>query len=282
MFPLTILEPIEYLVVGHISCDLTPDGPKMGGTASYAALTAKALGLNVGVVTSWGCEIPLGPMANVIIHNYLAAPSTSFENIYTQEGRIQVIHEVARPLDSNSIPDAWLNTPIIHLGPIAGEVSPQVVTRFDHSFIGITPQGWLRTWDEGGRIQPTKWCDAAKVLRASSAVIISVEDVAGDEGIIEEMAAACPIFVVTEGFYGGRVYWLGDVRRFKAPAVKEVDATGAGDIFAAAFFIQYQKTGNPWEAARFANLLAAQSVTRSGLSGVPTNKDVKNAIIEVF
>ena len=46
------LQPVDYLVVGHITQDLTPDGPRLGGTATYSALTARALGLQVGVVTS--------------------------------------------------------------------------------------------------------------------------------------------------------------------------------------------------------------------------------------
>jgi sugar/nucleoside kinase (ribokinase family) len=113
-------------------------------------------------------------------------------------------------------------------------------------------------------------------------VVISIEDVSEDENTIEEMAYICPVLVVTEGFYGARVYWNGDVRRISAPKVKEVNPTGAGDIFAAAFLIQYHKTQNPWESARFANQLAAGSVTRSGLESVPTQLEIKNASIEVL
>ena len=56
---------------------------------------------------------------------------------------------------------------------------------------------------------------------------------------------------------GARLYWNGDVRRFRPPSVKEVDATGAGDIFAAAFFTRLYITRDPWEAARFATPLSA-------------------------
>jgi sugar/nucleoside kinase (ribokinase family) len=146
----------------------------------------------------------------------------------------------------------------------------------------VTPQGWLRTWDNQGRVQPSRWEDASQILRDAGAAIISLEDVAEDENTIEEMAAHCPIFLVTEGLYGARVYWHGDVRRFTAPSVTEVNATGAGDIFAAAFFTRYHKTRDPWESARFANQLAAKSVTRSGLASVPTRIEVKNAITEVL
>ena len=48
MSSLVPLEPVDYLVIGHLSCDITPEGPRLGGTAAYAALTSHALGLRVG------------------------------------------------------------------------------------------------------------------------------------------------------------------------------------------------------------------------------------------
>jgi len=56
--------------------------------------------------------------------------------------------------------------------------------------------------------------------------------------------------------------------------VIEVDATGAGDIFAAAFFVRLQRGADPWTAACFANCVAAQSVIRAGLAGTPTPDDI--------
>jgi sugar/nucleoside kinase (ribokinase family) len=282
MNAITQLEPVDYLVIGHITRDLTQAGPKIGGTAAYSALTAKAIGAKVGIVTSWGCEIPAHSLVGIKIINHPVENSTTFENIYTPGGRLQVIHNLAGPLNGNSIPNRWLNTPIVHLGPIAGEVAPKLASLFPNSMVGVTPQGWFRSWDENGHIHPTRWNQAEEVLSKAEAVVLSTEDVGGDEEIIEEMAALSPVFVVTEGYSGARVFWHGDVRRLHAPDVDEVDATGAGDIFSAAFFTQYHKTRNPWEAARFANLLASKSVTREGLLSVPTQEEIKNALIEVI
>jgi sugar/nucleoside kinase (ribokinase family) len=61
-----------------------------------------------------------------------------------------------------------------------------------------------------------------------------------------------------------------------------VDATGAGDIFAAAFFIRLFKTRDPWEAARFATLIASRSVTRIGLNGIPTQSEIEACMMEVL
>jgi sugar/nucleoside kinase (ribokinase family) len=282
MCSLATIDPIDYLVIGHIAQDLTPDGPKMGGTAAYAGLTAHALGLRVGVVTSWGAEIPLGPMENISIVNHLAEHSTTFENVYHSQGRVQTLHHKAGNLDLELIPQSWRDAPIVHLGPIAQEVDPKLASQFPKSLLGVTPQGWLRSWDEQGQVHPTKWPAATSVLKSAQAILLSVEDVAFDETQIEEIASLCPILVVTEGANGARVYWHGDVRRFQAPQMDERDATGAGDIFAAAFLIQLHKTRDPWEAARFANCLASQSVSRPGLMGVPTREEIQAAIVEVI
>ena len=96
------------------------------------------------------------------------------------------------------------------------------------------------------------------------------------------MASASRILVITEGSAGARVYWNGDVRRFRAPTVTEVEATGAGDVFAAAFFTRQYTTRDPWEAARFANQIAANSVTRSGLDSIPTPEEVQESLLEVL
>jgi len=61
-----------------------------------------------------------------------------------------------------------------------------------------------------------------------------------------------------------------------------VDATGAGDIFAAAFFVRLLATRDPWEATRFATLVASGSVTRIGLDGIPTPSEINQCMMEVL
>lgn len=64
--------------------------------------------------------------------------------------------------------------------------------------------------------------------------------------------------------------------------MKEVDATGAGDIYAAAFFTRLYATRDPWEAARFATQLSAYSVTRTGLESIPTTAEIQECMVEVL
>ena len=111
---------------------------------------------------------------------------------------------------------------------------------------------------------------------------MSVEDVQGNEDRIEEMASSVKILVVTEGPEGARVFWNGDVRRFLPPRMVEIDATGAGDIFAAAYFYRYLHTNDPWAAAQFATNVAAFSVLRQGLDSIPTIDEINSCLVEVI
>jgi sugar/nucleoside kinase (ribokinase family) len=276
------LDPVDYLVIGHLSCDLTSAGPRLGGTAAYSALTAKALGLRVGVVTAWAGEVSLDQMRGIQVISIPAEHSTTFENIYTPTGRVQYIHHAAPPLLLEHIPEVWRQTPIIHIGPIAHEAKSLADGKLSPPMLGLTPQGWLRCWDGNHRVKPCEWPEASTVLPKVDAAVISIEDVDGDENRIEAMATACRVLAVTEGPAGARLFWNGDLRRFQAPQMNEVDATGSGDIFAAAFFYRLHTTHDPWAAARFATHLASYSVTRPGLEGIPTREEIQTCLVEVL
>ncbi|HXF84708.1 MAG TPA: PfkB family carbohydrate kinase [Anaerolineales bacterium] len=275
-------EPVDYLVIGHLARDLTVNGSRLGGTAAYAALTARALGLRVGIVTAVGPELSLEPLHDIPLLSIESPQSTTFENIYTEHGRVQYVRAQAARIAFERVPEVWRRAPILHLGPIANEMEDHLPEDFSPSFLGLTPQGWMRQWDAEGRVSLSPWNDAEAILKRAGAVVISREDVQGDEEQIEHLAHQTRILVVTEGAAGSVLYWNGDRRRFRAPQVHEVDATGAGDIFAAAFFVRLWSTRDPWEAARFATFLASRSVTRAGLDGIPTPREIEDCMMEVL
>ena len=282
MSDLVSYEPVDYLAVGHVAVDVTPDGNKLGGTVSYSALTAKALGLKVGIVTSAGEDVSLQALKGIQIVNVPSENSTIFENIKTESGRKQTIHHQAAILKLEHIPLAWQSAPIIHLAPIANEVDVNMIGHLTGSLLCITPQGWMRRWDEKGQVQTGAWENSDQILSQAGAVVMSVEDLNFDLELAEAMSHQTRAFCLTEGEAGSVMYWHGDRRRFRPPKVDEVDATGAGDIFAAALFVRLFNTRDPWEAARFATNLAAHSVTRNGMNGIPTDQEIDNSLMEVL
>lgn len=279
---LVLLEPVDYLVIGHVAHDLTPEGPRLGGTAAYSALTARALGLRVGIVTASGPETSLAPLHDIPVVSIKSSNSTTFENIYTEHGRIQFLRAQAERMDFQRVPEAWRRASIVHLGPIANEVDALLPEVFSPALLGLTPQGWMRQWDAEGRVSRAAWENAELALARAHAVVISREDVDGDDELIEHLAHQTRVLAVTEGAAGAVLFWHGDRRRFRAPEMKEVDATGAGDVFAAAFFVRLFKTRDPWEATRFATLVASRSVTRVGLDGIPTPREIEECMLEVL
>jgi len=282
MSNLAVLEPVDYLVIGHVAHDLTPNGPRLGGTVAYSALTAQALGLRVGVVTTLGPETSLAALNDIPVIAPESPRSTTFENIYTEHGRVQYLRAQAARIDFAAVPEVWRRASILHLGPITNEMDAILPDGFSPALLGLTPQGWMRQWDSESRVSRKEWSGADAALAHANAVVISREDVNGDDELIEHMAHQTRVLAVTENAAGAVLYWNGDRRRFRAPQVKEVDATGAGDVFAAAFFIRLLKTRDPWEATRFATLLASRSVTRLGLEGIATPREIEACMLEVL
>jgi sugar/nucleoside kinase (ribokinase family) len=282
MNSLAPIEPVDYLLIGHVTQDIIPSGLRLGGTASYASLTAKAFGLRVGVVTSCTADLALPEMEGIQVIRKTANLNTTFENINTPAGRVQYIRAQAETLTFEDIPLAWRQAPIVHFGPVANEIEPELIDHFPNSLKGLTPQGWLRQWDEDGLVSFFNWPGINDILKKAKIAILSIEDVRGDEDIIQEYAGNVPVLVVTEGARGARVYWNSDVRFIRPPVIEEIDSVGAGDIFAASFFIRYQQTHDPWEAARLATQLAAHSVTRKTLSGIPAPEEVRKSLMEII
>jgi sugar/nucleoside kinase (ribokinase family) len=280
------LEPVDYLAIGHITIDKTAEGKRssvrLGGSAAYAALTAKALGMRAGIITAWAEDLPLGPLADLPIINIGADESTVFEHLPTDESRALRIESQADFLEYHHIPEAWRQTRILHLAPVAREVSPRILRYYRDCTLGLTPQGWLREWDSNGEVRVSHWEEADLLLSHADAAVIAREDVGHDADQIERMAAACPILAVTEGAKGALLYAYGEEHHIKVPPVQTIDSTGAGDIFAAAFFVRLHLTADPMDAARFATQLAAQSVRRVGLESVPNKDEVYDLMAEAL
>ena len=275
-------EPIDYLVIGHLTSDLVGSGSRLGGTAAFSGLTAAALGMKTGIITSYAKDLDTSAIKNLWLSNKLSKQTTTFENISDGSSRTQYLYSIAEKILHLDIPQFSSPPKIVHLGPVADEVDPDILKSFPNSLKCLTPQGWYRGVNEKDQVIFQGWENNLHHLRKADIAVISIDDVEKDEAQIAEMAGNIPIFVVTENFKGARVYWNNDARFFSAPEVKYLDDTGAGDIFASSFFYRFLNTKNPWEACRFAVLLASRAVTRAHLESIPTSEEIEIAKIEVL
>jgi hypothetical protein len=269
----------EYLVIGHVTRDVVAEGGyRQGGTAAYAALAALHLGKQVGVLTSVGAGIKPFPQNSVWVQVQPSPQSTIFENIYLGRARKQYVRGVAALLTPEQLPLAWRKAPIVHLGPVAQEISPALAEAFDDALIGVTPQGWLRRWDDDGLVAPAEWRDSERILDAAHVVVLSLEDLGGDRPRLEALARKARLLVLTLGEQGALVYQGGRRQRVRAYAVEEIDPTGAGDVFATGFLIRYAETGDAIESARFANCVASFVVEGIGPANLPNRDQVEERL----
>ncbi len=270
----------DFLVIGHVTRDLQENGFTIGGTVTFASLTARNLGQRTAVVTRASPDLELNPLYQGIEVLRLPSPATStFQNVYSVNGvRTQYIRAVADPIRAEDIPLAWREAKVVLLGPLTNELEGGIARIFPHSLIGVTPQGWMRHWDEDGRVFPKPWEDAAKVLDYARVVVFSEDDVQRDESVIQTYARQAEILVVTMGARGARVYHRGEMRHFPAFETIEVDPTGAGDVFAAAYLIELARSGDPYAAAHFANCVASFVVEKPGAEGIPTLEQVERRL----
>lgn len=281
----------DFLAIGHITRDLLADGSwRLGGTVTFAALTAARLGLRAAIVTSAPVDLIAALdafMPDIPLSVVPTAEASTFENIYTPQGRRQYLRGRAAPLTLDAIPAAWRAAPIVLLGPLTQEMDASLAAGFPHALIGATPQGWLRQWDETGLVSPTPFTMLESLAPFVRALILSREDLhspsvrederdqanAQAEATIAQWAQRVPLVAVTRG-PGGAALWRDgkNVGVFAGYPAQEVDPTGAGDVFAATFLVELHRTGDPQAAVDFANRVAACSVEAVGAEGIPTRE----------
>ncbi|MBN1220724.1 MAG: ribokinase [Anaerolineae bacterium] len=272
-----------YLVIGHVARDNTPHGPILGGTCSYAALTAHKLGQQTAAVTSYGPDLPsLDTLAAIQIEARPAGQSTTFENVYKNGIRFQKLLARGATLSLAIVPPGWRKAPLVHLGPVAQEMSPAMCGAFPHSLVCVTMQGWLRGQDEQNNVIFRPHPDLETWLPAMDVLVLSLADVFGDQNALIHFLTSAKVGVETLGPEGCRVYQGGEVAHIPVKPEVEVDPTGAGDIFAAAFFIRYRQTNNLIQAAQFANACASLSVKKQGMESIPSLTEVETHRREVY
>jgi len=267
--------PPDYLVIGHLTQDLLPDGSTApGGTVFYGALTATRLGYSAGMLTAAAGWAAVPPEIQVV--GVPSASTSSFAHSYVEGQRQQLVHAVAAPISAEQLPQPWRRAPIVQLGPVLGECAEALIDAFPGALLGVTPQGWMRRVHGPlpAPMRPVPWRPAPELLRRIDLLVLSVEDVQGDEDVVADYARHCGCVALTRGADGVTLYVSGVPRHIPASPAQALDTNGAGDIFAAAMLLQLFETGDPDQAAHFAATTAALSVEGRGAEAVPTRGGV--------
>ena len=265
----------DFVVIGHVVQDLIPGGWRWGGPAIFAACQAQRLGLRTGIITraepNMLQELSL---PGVAVTGRPSKATTNFENVYEQDHRRQHVPRQAEPLTADDLPEAWLSAPIVLLAPVCGEVPPDLGQPFSGSLLAVAAQGWLRRLDRQRRVYRRAW-SGPPFWSGCQALFVSQDDLGRRRDQLAQWTAEVPIVAMTRDRRGATLHFEERWRQIDAFPARELDPTGAGDIFATAFLIRYHETGDATEAARFGTAAASCSVEALGLDGIAGREEIE-------
>jgi len=265
----------RFLAIGHVTRDEFPGelGWRLGGTATYTAVTAARLGARATLVTRVGPKerATLEERCRshgIELHALPGEVTTTFAFRYENGHRILTLRARSRGLTLEDVPRDLRDADAVVLGSVAHEIDRSLLGAFGSAATVVTAQGYLREWAADGTIHPRRWDDVGEVAAHASAIVLSEDDVGGDLAEPHRWAGQTPV-IVTFAERGSLVLAEGIERVVPAyRAERIVDPTGAGDAFAAGVAIALAQKRALLDAVRFAHAVASFAVEGVGTDGL--------------
>jgi len=258
------------------------DGRVLSGCSTNACLAAKRLGMrSVGLVGCIGSDFA-DRFANEMQKNRIRASrcvgrsTGGFHLVYDADGnRTLDILGVADRITRENFPEDFLDARFFLFGPILGEVDLQLlqyVRQSSSAPIFLDPQGLVRVVGENNRV--IHRCDAKEFRRIAGLVDFikpnepESQTITGENDpqrairSLGDLGDGMPILTLAER--GSLLLNNGKVHRIPAYPTRALDPTGAGDVYAGAFIVEYMRASDPIEAAIFASAAASIKVEQTG------------------
>jgi len=229
----------------------------LGGSAAYVSFASGHLGARVSVISKVGGDFPAAyswwlRQENVDVAGLVRvenARTTRFELRYSTDlsDRILTLRDRAPSITVEDLPNS-LKTKVIHIAPVAGEITYEVVEKLRDraEVLSLDPQGLVRCFDECGNVTVEPLVDK-RVLSLVDIYKSSFKEIGAVTGQSELSAAmkavhnlGVKIVIVTLKANGAAVSVEGAIHN--VPAYKPdrlVDPTGAGDAFIGGFLAEY-------------------------------------------
>jgi len=244
---------INYGIIGTLTKDIGADANwQIGGTVWYASQVAAELGAQVYAYTTCTKDVfeklPITERIKYIVDRYDVEMAT-FHNDYDETGaRVQRVSELGsielKLLGMLCRLDG-LQLDVVHIAPLVNELDKVdlIATLPELKALKIfTPQGWFRVLDKAGRVRNVVM-QAHDLFEFADVVVLSEEDVDHDADRLKYYANCAKLLILTQGAQGASIYQDGTfVECVPTEPLHDIDPTGAGDIFAAAFAIAMHKS----------------------------------------
>jgi len=273
----------DLVVVGNLLVDdlVYDDGRtrmgQPGGALLHAALGAAVWGANVGLVSIVGNDYPRDALQTMASRGvsleglrHLDIPGVRVWLLYENGARRMIprlgrpSHEDVSPLPGD-VPKAYRDAPAFHVAPMPLSRQRAMVEAFGHGdrLVSLDP------------CEPLS-LETLPVFRTcanhTDVVFLSDDelDIASPEEALASLVRGRTRYVLHKrGRAGGTVYLAGSrTRTWSACPANEVDPTGAGDVFAAAFVAALAKGASLEDALSRAASSAARAVEGIGSESI--------------
>jgi sugar/nucleoside kinase (ribokinase family) len=253
----------DVAVVGHFAIDTirlpSRSAPfvVLGGSVTYVSFVTKRLDATVSIISKVGEDFPEAYMwwlreegidlSGVI--RLKKARTTRFELKYSKDlsNRTLKLESKAAPINLSNLPKS-LQARAVHIAPIAGEISYEVVERLKGcaEVLSLDPQGLLRRFDKTGNVKSSSAVDKRlfsliNIYKSSSDEISALTGHSDLNSAIRAIHDfGVKTVIVTLGAKGAVLSV--EKTLYNIPACNSrvfVDPTGAGDAFIGGFLTEY-------------------------------------------
>jgi len=289
---------LDMIVVGHFAIDyVVRDGqslpPSLGGTVTFSSLAGARLGARVGIVSKVGPDFRDDHLLvfarsgiDVSAIKKAKTPTTKYKLQYSGEERSLKLLSKCDPIEPKDVRNLRGNVGAVHLGPIAGEIPIETIEEVAKWGVPVLLdlQGVVRKFDKNGNVSVERNPLLPEILGKVTIVKATLKEgeVATSASGPEKVACSlidmgCEIAIVTLGGKGSYVS-THDEESFSTPAIKPrkvTDYTGAGDVYAGSFLVEYSRIHDIRRSAIIASTAVSFKVEGHSTSGFASRQEIE-------
>lgn len=280
--------------------------PGFGGDTSNAVIAAARSGASTGYVTAVGADrfgrslVELwraeGVDASRVIVNGAAHTGIYFVTHGPEGHEFSYLRagSAASRMTEADIPADYIGAArMLHVSGISQAISSSAADAVFAAIDVAKQRGVLVSYDTNLRLKLWPLTRARAVIheamKSADIALPGLDDAQkltgldGPDAIVDfYLGLGARIVALTLGKEGALVATPRRRERIASIRVDAVDATGAGDAFDGAFLAEYLRAGDPFEAARFANVAAALSTCGYGaVPPLPTRAQTLAALARI-